>query len=47
MKNLNILIVFLLLINTGCSTTKKRANCEAYHSGNPNAYKKYKQYNKR
>jgi hypothetical protein len=47
MKNLNILIVFLLLINTGCGTTKKRANCEAYHSGNPNAYKKTKPYNKR
>lgn len=47
MKNLTLLIVSLLIINTGCSTTKKRANCEAYHSGNPNAYKKYKQYNKR
>lgn len=46
MKNLNILIVLLLLFNLSCST-RKRATCEAYHTGNPNAYKKYKSYNRR
>ena len=48
MKNLNILIVLLLFFNLTLScSTKKRATCEAYHTGNPNAYKKYKSYNRR